>query len=346
MNNAVRGTSPGRLLAFVLLLATAWGGQAAEEEGATRQATSRQPAESREELKGLVTVEDDEASGTRQVARAMELQIGRQYTGGTRVESVTDGVSFVIPEEWLGGMPPDAAAFVLGSNTRQGLGMVIMRPATNWQEIEQFLGQPQDLGEGVVLSPSSPGRRTERGYEISLANHLYAGYAIGRIGGQGNGVIVFFGGPAGERDDFVQLAARTADSVVFAAPSESAMAQQWRAHLAGMMLRRSSSYYSGGTDGSYVGSSSSQSLHLCSDGSYAYLSRSSVAADAGGGTSGYNSGDGAQHGQWSVEMIGARALLSLRSTDGESSQHSLQLQGEYTYVDGERALRVQSDRCR
>jgi hypothetical protein len=45
-------------------------------------------------------------------------------------------------------------------------------------------------------------------------------------------------------------------------------------------------------------------------------------------------------------MIGARALLSLRSTDGESSQHSLQLQGEYTYVDGERALRVQSDRCR
>ena len=100
------------------------------------------------------------------------------------------------------------------------------------------------------------------------------------------GVIVFFGGPAADREYYARLAAGTAESVHFGAPRESDAAQEWRAHLAGMMLKRSNSYYSGGNDGGYVGGSSSQTLHLCNDGTYAYLSHSTVAADAGGGTSG------------------------------------------------------------
>jgi hypothetical protein len=308
------------------------------------------PEEFSDEQKGLVVVEDPAPDVTQPPdipgAAAMELQIGQQYASGDRIQSSTDGVSFVIPEEWIGGLPPDAAAIVLGSNTRPGLGMVIMRAATDWEEIQSFLMQPQDLGEGVVLSPSAPGNLTGRGYEIILSNGTYAGHAIGRMGDHGNGVIVFFGGPAGERDYYAELAAGTAGSVAFAAPRESDTTQQWHAHLAGMMLKRSSSYYSGGNDGSYVGGSSSQSLHLCSDGSYAYESRSSVAADAGGGTSGYSGGDGAEFGQWRVETVGSRVLLSLRSTNSGISQHVLQAQGNDTYVDGERALRVQSDRCR
>lgn len=312
------------------------------------------PSSSTEELrddqKGLVVVEES-AIGVLQPpagvpAGAVELQAGEQYASGTRVRSSADGLSFVIPEEWLGGLPPDSAAVVLGSNTRPGLGMIIMRSATSWQEIESFLMQPQDLGNGVVLSPTARGQQTARGYEITLANAMYTGHAIGRMGDQGNGVIVFFGGPAADQAYYARLAAGTAELVQFATPGESDTALQWRAHLAGMMLRRSSSYYSGGSDGSYVGGSSSQALHLCSDGSYAYISHSSVAADAGGGTSGYSGGDGAELGRWTVETIGARDLLSLRSSNGEVSQHVLQAQGNQTYVDGERALRVQSERCR
>lgn len=306
--------------------------------------------ESREVPKGLVQVDSPapEEAPTPQgmPVEGVVLRTGQQYPAGTRVESAADGLSFVVPEEWLGGMPPGAAAFVFGSDTKAGLGLAIMRPATSWQEIELFLNQPQDLGDGVVLSPTSPGRRTERGYEIGFANALYAGHAIGRLGANGNGLIVFFGGPAGDRDDYTRLAAATAASVAFAAPRESAAAQQWRTYLAGMMLRRQDSYYSGGVDGSYVGGSSSETLHLCSDGTYAYLSSSSVAADAGGGTSGYGGGSGAELGQWSVETIGDRAMLTLRPSSGELSRHALQVQGEATYVDGERAWRVQSDRCR
>lgn len=278
-------------------------------------------------------------------AGAAELAVGQQYSAGTRVVSAADGVSFVIPEEWLGGLPPDAAAFMLGSHTRPGLGMVLMRATATWEEIEQFLAQPQDFGEGVVLSPATPGTRTERGYEIALANPVYAGHAVGRIGPDNNGVIVFFGGPAEQREDFRQLAARTAESVEFAEPRESAAVGQWRAHLAGMMLKRMSSYYSGGQGGAYVGGSSSRTLHLCSDGSYAYFSSSSVAADGGGGASGYSGSQGGEFGRWDVETIGARVLLSLRSNEGEFSQHTLRVQGELTYLDGDRAYRVRSDRC-
>ena len=279
-------------------------------------------------------------------AGGVPLEAGRQYGAGTRVESGADGLSFVVPDEWLGGLPPGSAAFMFASNTRAGLGLAVMRPATSWREIEAFLNQPQDLGEGVVLYPSSAGERTAHGYEISFANALYAGHAIGRMGGNGNGFVVFFGGPAADRDYYARLASGTAASVAFAAPRESAAAGEWRGYLAGMMLKRQDSYYSGSSDGSYVGGSSSETLHLCSDGTYAYYSSSNVAADAGAGTSGYSGGEGGDIGQWSIETIGDRALLSLRSQSGETSQHALQVQGSATFVDGERAYRVQSDRCR
>lgn len=320
-----------------------------------------------QDTKGLVLVEEDGAAvgssagnaaptptapapavpSSRQAAPAgTPLEAGRQYGAGTRVESGADGISFVVPDEWLGGLPPGSAAFMFGSNTRAGVGLVVMRAATSWQEIEQFLNQPQDLGDGVVLYPSSPGRRTERGYEIDLGNAMYAGHAIGRLGPSGNGLVVFFGGPAAEHRYYTDLASRTAASVAFAAPRASGGLQQWRDYLAGMMLRRLDSYYSGGLNGSYVGGSSSETLHLCSDGTYAYFSSSSVAADGGLGTTGYAGGDAGDLGQWRVEAVGDRVLLTLHSRSGEVSQHALRVQGESTFVDDERAYRVRSDRCR
>lgn len=306
------------------------------------------PAATTGDNKGLIEMQDEFAAAPSSPATqgtATVLEVGRQYPGGTRVESASDGVSFAIPAEWMGGLPPDSPAFMLGSETRSGIGMIIMRATASWEDIEQFLNQPQDFGGGVVLTPSAPSTRTGRGYEIDLANALYAGHAIGRIGEAGNGVIVFFGGPAEQAPYYRELAAVTADSVGFGPPRTEAGAGQWQAFLAGKMLKRMSSYYSGSTDGAYVGSSSSQTLHLCSDGSYAYSSRSSMGVDGGGGVSGYNAGDVRQTGRWTVEIIGARVLLTLRGSDGEFTQHTLQVQGEHTYVDGERVYRVPSDRC-
>lgn len=278
-------------------------------------------------------------------AAAAELRPGEQYPPGTRVESAGDGVSFVLPPEWLGGLPPDSPVFLVGSNSRAGAGMIIMRSSASWEDVEALLNQPQDLGDGVVLQPTGAGTRSERGYEISFSNGQYSGHAIGRIGPAGNGAIVFFGGPAQQSEYYQGLTRDTAGSIRFAAPRASGVVQEWRSVLAGSMLKRMSSYYSGGLDGAYVGGSSSRTLHLCSDGSYAYFSSSSVAADAGGGTSGYSGGSGGDSGRWDLQALGAQARLVLRSDSGEYSEHTLTYQNETTYLDGERVFRVRSDRC-
>src|SRR5690606_24757137 len=102
------------------------------------------PSSSTEELrddqKGLVVVEES-AIGVLQPpagvpAGAVELQAGEQYASGTRVRSSADGLSFVIPEEWLGGLPPASAAVVLGPNPRPGLGLAITRAAARGHGLE------------------------------------------------------------------------------------------------------------------------------------------------------------------------------------------------------------------
>ena len=280
-----------------------------------------------------------------QHALGAELQPGQQYAPGSRVESSSAGISFALPREWLGGLPAQGAAFVLGSNTRAGIGLVIMRQAASWQDVQSFLNQPQDMGDGVILMPVSAGQMTERGYEIELGNQMYRGHAIGRVGDSGNGVVVFFGGPSADIEYYRGLTGTTASSVQFSAPQQSGEQMQWQNLLAGMMLRRMSSYYSGGLDGAYVGGSSSETLHLCSNGTYAYFSSSNVAADGGGGTSGYSGDTGGSQGQWSLETMGAQTVLTLRAANGEFSQHAMQYAEGNTYLDGERVYRVQSDRC-
>lgn len=276
---------------------------------------------------------------------AIELEPGRQYDAGTRVESTADGVSFVVPQGWFGGVPPQSSAFVIGSNTIAGMGLVIMRQSAGWEDVQAYLNQPQDLGDGVVLVPVTQGRMTDGRYEIELGNQLYRGLAVGMVGDTGNAAVIFFGGPAAESHRYLEFARATAASVEFTSPRQTAEQQQWQSLLAGMMLRRMSSYYSGGLDGAYAGGSSSETLHLCSDGSYAYSSSSTIAADAGGGTSGYAGDTGISRGTWSIESMGAQTVLTLRSESGEFSQHSMQYSDGSTYLDGERVYRVQSDRC-
>lgn len=111
-----------------------------------------------------------------------------------------------------------------------------------------------------------------------------------------------------------------------------------------MMLKKLDSYYSGGFDGSYVGGSSEQTLHLCSDGIFAYFSSSSVAGDAGL-VGGYSGGTGGETGRWELQALGDQVLLVLKYNTGQQSQHVVSYDGQRTMLDGSRVYRVQSDRC-
>jgi len=278
-------------------------------------------------------------------AFAAELRTGENYSPGARIESRADGVSFVLPAEWMGGIPAGSAWFVAGSQTQPGVGLVVMRPTATWEDAASLMREPLDLGDGVVLTADAESRRTEQGLEQAYRGGPYAGYAVASLGEPGNGILVVFAGPSEKLDYYRQLALDMAASAEFTSPASTPAQQQWVEALSGSMLKRMSSYYSGGIDGSYVGDSSSETLHLCRDGSYAYRSTSSFAADAGGGVSGYSGGGEDDHGQWSVEIMGDRVLLALRSAQGGASQHVINLNDGQTFLDGDRVYRVPSDRC-
>jgi len=278
-------------------------------------------------------------------AVAAELRTGESYSPGARIESRADGVSFALPAEWMGGVPAGSAWFVAGSDTQPGIGLVVMRPSATWEDAASLVREPLDLGDGVVLTADSAGRRTEQGLEQEYRGGPYAGYAVANVGEPGNGILVVFAGPSEKLDYYRQLALDTVTSAEFTPPASTPAQQQWVQVLSGNMLKRMSSYYSSGIDGSYVGDSSSQTLHLCRDGSYAYHAKSSFAADSGGGVSGYSGGGNDDHGQWSVEVMGDQVLLALRSVEGGNSHHVINLNGGQTFLDGDRVYRVPSNRC-
>ncbi|MCB0295444.1 MAG: hypothetical protein KDG51_09445, partial [Calditrichaeota bacterium] len=229
------------------------------------------------------------------------------------------GVSFVIPQDWLGGLRPNQAAFMLGSNTKPGIGLVIMRASASMADMDGLLNTAQNLGDGVVLYPAGAPQKTATDYRLNFSGGQYVGMAVGKLGPGGNGVIFFFGGPAEQQSYYNRLMQQMVSSLKFVQPQVSGEVQRWQQLLSGMMLKQMSSYYSGGSaDGSYVGGSSSKTLHLCSDGSYAYAGSSSLGVDGGGGSSGYSGGSGEDYGRWRVEVIGARVTLVLQSQDGSS----------------------------
>lgn len=283
------------------------------------------------------------------VAQAADLTPGREYGPGSRIESPADGVSFSLPGNWMGGLPVGSPIFYVGSRTEAGAGLILMRNRATWEEAQSLLQQPQDLGGGVVLMPQGPGQRTQRGYEVRYSDGMHVGHAVARIGEAGNGIVVFFGGPAANASQLETLTYQTIDSVTFSTPRSTPLQEQWRGLLAGNMLRRVSSYYSSGLDGSYVSDSSSQTLHLCSDGSYTYLASSSSAIDGGGGygygASGYGSGGASDSGRWFIELMGDQVVLALQSEQGESSHHAMRYANDQTFLDGDRVYRVPSDRC-
>src|SRR5215831_19537117 len=107
------------------------------------------------------------------------LQAGRAYAGGTRVESSSTGVSFAVPPGWIGRASQDGEhpVLVMGSTTTEGVGLVVVRTGVAPAQLVASLSEAQDLGDGVVLNPTSEpvvdGQRVVARFE----NALYIGYA-------------------------------------------------------------------------------------------------------------------------------------------------------------------------
>jgi hypothetical protein len=61
------------------------------------------------------------------------------------------GLSFVVPEGWLGSIPEDSDAFVMGSETQPGVIIALTHGAETADELVENLADPMPLDEGVTL---------------------------------------------------------------------------------------------------------------------------------------------------------------------------------------------------
>ena len=296
---------------------------------------------------GLVTLA---VAGGARPGAAEELVAGATYAAGTRVQSATVGLSFVVPRGWVGKFGEDAGnrVLVLGSHTVEGVGLAILQAGRGAAEMVADLEGPQDLGAGVVLQPT--GRPLTEGSRIAARyeDATHVGRALAVVGPSSNGVLFFFAGPGKHERLYQQLLDGLAGSTTFGAarPVPAAkpgqLEQAWMDLLAGHMLRYFSSYNSGGASG---GMSSSRVLHLCRDGRFAYSSSSLVTMNVPGASASGGDRDGAR-GRWQLESpTRDRVVLLLLDDGGPQTRGQGRYDGSKTLVNGQRWFRVASDAC-
>jgi hypothetical protein len=81
----------------------------------------------------------------------VEAVSGEAYPGGTRVDFPDMGLSFVVPEGWLGSIPEESTAFVMGSETQPGIIVALTHETTTADELVENLAEPMPLEEDVTL---------------------------------------------------------------------------------------------------------------------------------------------------------------------------------------------------
>lgn len=285
-------------------------------------------------------------SGIAQSSQGVTIIAGREYEPGTRVILPTTGISFIIPRDWRGGMPPNQAVFILASHTRPGIGMAIMQTGMNQDNLIKFLSKQQDLGDNIVLQPEGSPKIIDSRIQMNYTHVFYTGKASGILGPHGNSVTFFFAGPTLEKEYYQTLLDKLIASVNFSKPETSNLIKEWQKLLAGMMLKKLESYSNNDAGGGYDGQSSDETLHLCSDGTYTYTSHTNFGVDGGNGaTSGYGAKNSHEQGKWQVIVMGNQAVLLLEASNGSQTNQSLALDGERTFLDGNRVYRVKSDLC-
>jgi hypothetical protein len=286
---------------------------------------------------------------------AEELRPNQTYAGPTRVESSSAGVSFVIPEGWVGRFGQDGSnqVLLLGSTTIEGVGIVIAQTGVTAAQVTATLSEPQDLGAGVVLRPTEPPSTQGSRIVTRYRSDVYVGRAVALLGPRRNSVIFFFAGPPKNAGVYGQLLESLATSTNFLqappraaqsqAPEPGSQAQIWSHRLAGNSLQYFSSYSSGSGGG---GMASHRVLHLCTDGRFLYSGDSLVTMNVPG-ASGSSGGRDGFRGRWSVESPTATtAVLVLAVEGGQQLRWQLRREADKTFVNGRRWFREASSSCR
>lgn len=257
-----------------------------------------------------------------QPGAATPIEMGREYTGGTRVAAPLVGVTFAIPAGKLGGLDQEVKAFLIGSRDtpNQIAGVFAYSEGT----IDEVANEIYEVlsAQGMQLAPRGQpvtnGSTVSAVYDAMTPQGRGLVYGTIRLGPEGNSIAVAAFGPADQEAQLRKLG----DDIVASAQFSQPMIHQYRNQVGGARLVRgagNSAYSPGGVgDGSYA-SQTDERYDLCSDGSYAYYMKSeSFISVEGAGSASSTEEDGHQ-GRWGlVADIMGGATLVVEATDGRA----------------------------
>lgn len=283
------------------------------------------------------------------VSQEQQLEANRQYPAGTRVSSPWTGVSFVVPNGFVGQYDEESSAFVMmkADGSQDPLVGVYAFSEASLEaigiEVERQLAE-----QGVRLTPRGSQQingNTVSGWYIAASDQGTGFlYASTQTGESGNAIAVVAARFSRDESGLQQVVDEVVASTVYTA----AGAAQWRQLVAGGVLTSSGDRadISSGGGGTATGATDwSSSLELCSNGQYAYQERSETYISIEGVSASSSSSD--QHaGQWwLVSDIAGNAILVLAATDGREFHWSVVEQGNGVALDGTLYTLARSQRC-
>jgi hypothetical protein len=150
-----------------------------------------------------------------QIPSAVEARAGEEYGAGTRIRVGAAGVSFVVPQGWVGGMPPDSQVLILGSPSTPGFGMMFFLIDVSTEDIEAHMSAVQPIAHDLIFEPAGPVSKTGGRLAAAYTGAGMIGRALALVGPSRNGVLYFFGSLPDEVATLGRLLEELAASTVF-----------------------------------------------------------------------------------------------------------------------------------
>jgi hypothetical protein len=255
---------------------------------------------------------------------------GMEYTAGTRIQNAYRGISFIIPRDWKGAMPPDQRVLLMSSDVKPGMGIAIFQSAFSEAQIIQYLSQSQNLGDNIILKPVGKPKVSGNKITMEYTSMTNAGFALALRGKFNNTVVFLFTGPVNQKDYYLQILEKIQPTVVFLRPDPSKLRGAWENALTGKMLKKVSVEDDAG-DYPTV-------MHLCSEGkTRIIIPGDHVTID---------SEPTLIDGFWEVETDGAQSYLVITPLKQKSVQARLNVMGSYVVLENGRYFLTSSNVCR
>lgn len=271
-----------------------------------------------------------------------EVQTNKVYDAGAALKVSAFGVSFKVPAGLRTAIQQGAEGFVVESTEKQVLGAIYMRREIKSSDLRELLTEDQDMGDGIVLRRQGSIEEKDGVMRVRYSDSMYVGLVAARLGEHGNGVAFFLASALADEAYIKQKVEALLESAKLAPPQESQDEKAWRELLSGHKLTYLRSNYSGGSGGSYTGSSTREEISLGADGSFHYYYRDSFGIDtgaAGGYSGGYGRGGDEDRGKWRVELAGSNIQLVLEGEE-KTRRYNLAYSDSKTYLNGTRYFRV------